>query len=109
MVLADYKLNILDRVTDTYFKNAARVKEAATAAAIEIIPCVCPMGYSSGLLAHDPNLAEGLPVKNAPFIVKNREATLAPDTAVRLQNGDLEEVNGNRFVGFSRPRQDNLR
>ena len=99
MVLADYKLNILDRVPQHYFKHAARVKQAADAAAIEIIPGVFPIGYSAGLLAHDPNLAEGLPVKDAIFVVKGREARLLPGT--RLVNGDLEETKGDRFVGFS--------
>ncbi len=83
------------------FKNVARVKEAAQAAGIEIIPCVFPIGYSAGLLAHDPNLAEGVPVQEVPFLVKGREAILAPDPAVRLVNGGLEEVKGDRFVGFS--------
>src|SRR3954465_2916169 len=70
MVLADYKFNILERLPPKYFQNVARVPAPAGAAAIELIPTVCPIGYSSGLLAHDPNLAEGLPVKAAPFVVK---------------------------------------
>jgi hypothetical protein len=101
VVLADYKLNILDRVPAHYFRNVERVKEAARAAGIEIVPAVFPIGYSSGLLAHDPNLAEGLPVKDAPFVVKGREAVLAPDPAARLVNGGLEEVKGDRFAGFT--------
>lgn len=101
LVLADYKLNILDRVPPNYFTNVARVKEAAAKANIEIIPAVFPIGYSAGLLAHDPNLAEGLPVKDAPFVVKGREAVLAPESAAPLTNGDLEQVKGDRFVGFS--------
>jgi len=101
VVLTDYKFNILDRMPDRYFKNVARVRAAATAAKIDIIPAVFPMGYSSGLLAHDPNLAEGLPVEQAPFLVKGREAVLVPDPASRLANADLEEVQGDRFVGFS--------
>src|SRR5262245_36594165 len=59
LVLADYKFNILDRMPPNYFKNVERVKEAAVAAKIEIIPTVFPIGYSAGLFAHDPNLAEG--------------------------------------------------
>lgn len=101
VVLADYKLNILDRVPAHYFKNVARVKEAADRARIEIIPCVFPIGYSAGLLAHDGNLAEGVPVKDAPFVVKGREAVPDADTAAKLLNGDLEEVKGDRFAGFS--------
>jgi hypothetical protein len=101
VVLTDYKFNILDRMPDRYFKNVARVRAAASAAKIDIIPAVFPMGYSSGLLAHDPNLAEGLPVEQAPFLVKGREGVLVPDPAPRLANADLEEARGDRFVGFS--------
>jgi hypothetical protein len=101
LVLADYKLNILDRVPANYFSNVKRVQEAAAKANIEIIPTVFPIGYSAGLLAHDPNLAEGLPVKEAPYVVKGRDAVLASEPVVKLTNGDLEEVKGDRFPGFS--------
>ncbi|OAI55171.1 hypothetical protein AYO44_00210 [Planctomycetaceae bacterium SCGC AG-212-F19] len=98
LVLADYKFNILGRMPPRYFHNVARVQKAAEAAKIEIIPAVFPIGYSAGLLAHDPNLAEGVPVKDAPFVVKGREAVLEP--TVTLRNGDLEQTNGDRFIGF---------
>jgi hypothetical protein len=101
VVLADYKLSILDRVPDHYFKNAARVRDAAKKAGIEIVPAVFPIGYSAGLLSHDPNLAEGLTVEDAPFVVRGREATLAADPEARLVNGDLEQTKGDQFVGFS--------
>src|SRR5262249_1793602 len=101
VVLADYKFNILERMPAKYVKNVERVKEAATAAGIEIIPTVFPVGYSDGLLHHDANLAEGVPVRDAPFIVKHSVATLVPDPAARLVNGDLQETKGDRFVGFA--------
>ncbi len=100
LVLADYKLAILDQMPPRYFKNVARVQGAARAAHLEVIPSVFPIGYSAGLLAHDPNLAEGLPVIDAPFVVKGREAILAPDPDTRIANGDLEDVKDNRFAGF---------
>jgi hypothetical protein len=100
VVLADYKLNILDRVPKHYFANAERVKKAARDNRIEIIPAVFPVGYSSGLLAHDPNLAEGLPVKDAPYVVKGGVAELVPEKGARLRNGSLEDVKGDRFVGW---------
>lgn len=101
VVLADYKFNILGRMPANYFRNVERLKKAAQTNKIEIIPCVFPIGYSDGLLAHDPNLAEGLPVKDAPFIVKGTHAILAPDKPVRLVNGGLEEARGDVFSGFS--------
>jgi hypothetical protein len=101
VVLADYKFNILDRVPAHYFDNVARVRQAAAKHHIELIPTVFPIGYSAGLLAHDPNFAEGVPVKEAPFVVRGSEAALGPDPSARLVNGDLEQVQGDRFAGFS--------
>jgi len=100
LVLADYKLAILDQMPLQYFQNVARVQDAARAAHLEIIPSVFPIGYSAGLLAHDPNLAEGMPVIDAPFVVKGREAVLAPDANTRIANGDLEDAKDNQFAGF---------
>jgi hypothetical protein len=99
IVLADYKLNILDRVPKHYFTNAEKVKKAAAAANIEIIPAIGGFGYSSGILAHDPNLAEGLPVKDAPYVVKNGVAVL--DSKIALKNGEFEEAKGDVFAGMS--------
>ncbi len=70
MLLADYKLQVLHRVTDNYFRNAEKVKAAAARAGIELVPAVFSIGYSNGHLSHDPNLAEGLPVVDQPFVVR---------------------------------------
>jgi hypothetical protein len=101
VVLADYKFNILGRMPANYFRNVERVKQAAAKSNIEIIPAVFPVGYSAGLLAHDANLAEGLPVKDVPFDVKDREAALVHDPASVVINGGLEDVKGDRFTGFT--------
>ncbi len=98
VALADFKFNVLDRVPDWYFKNLARVKKAADAAGLEVIPAVFPIGYSNGLLIHDPNLAEGLPVRDAPFVVKGDQAILRSDVA--LKNGGFEEAAGDRVAGL---------
>src|SRR5207249_6599 len=62
-----------------YFANIDRVKHVAAELSLEIVPAVFDIGYSNNLLWHDPNLAEGLPVKNALFVVRNGEARLVPD------------------------------
>jgi hypothetical protein len=100
IVLADFKLSILDAVTPNWFKNAERVKKAAAAANLEIIPAVFPIGYSSGLLFHDPNLAEGVPVRDAPFVVKGGRAVPVP-SGVAIKNGDFEAAKGDQFAGFA--------
>ncbi len=122
ILLSDYKLQILDRVPDFYFRNAARVKAAAARAGIEIIPAVFSIGYSNGHLAHDPNLAEGLPVVDQPYVVKEQSSASKPPgsgaakrpissgsrsrVAVhdartsQIPNGGLEETQGDRIAGF---------
>ena len=78
IMLADYKFQILDRMDERYFRNAERVKSAAARAGLEIIPAVFSIGYSNGILAHDPNLAEGIPASKVPHVVRDRVAVLEP-------------------------------
>ncbi len=100
VVLADYKLNILDRVPKHYFQNAERFKTVCHELDLEIIPAVMSFGYSDGILAHDPNLAEGLPAKNVPFVVRGMSAV--PEEAGRnLIPGDFEQHKGDTFSGWS--------
>jgi hypothetical protein len=92
IVLDDYKLQVLDRVPSRYFVNLAALKHSASELGLKIFPVVCPIGYSNGLLSHDPNLAEGVPVREAPFIVKNREARLMADAPVPLKGDQIVRV-----------------
>ncbi len=103
VLFTDYKLQILDRVIDRYFHNAARVKAAAAKANLELIPAVFSIGYSNGHLAHDPNLAEGLPVVDQSFVVrKDLEAVLTGTRGIaEYRNGNLEQTRGDRFSEFS--------
>ena len=99
VVLADYKLNILDRVPRHYFQNAEKLKSLCQELQLEIIPTVAPFGYSSGILAHDPNLAEALPVKHAPLVVRGNVA-LPPDAGRNLVPGDFDDYQGHQFSGW---------
>jgi hypothetical protein len=99
-LLADYKFLVLNRVIPQYFKNIERVRKRAAELDFELAPAVCPIGYSNGLLAHDVNLAEGIPVKDAPYVVKNGEAVLSPEPAVSMKNGGFEESKGDKMLGF---------
>ena len=67
---------------------------------MQLIVDVCPMGYAAEFLAADPNLAEGMPVRNATFVVK--DGKLVPwDDAARLVNGSLEQWKGDSPVGWT--------
>lgn len=100
VVLADYKLNVLERVPDYYFENARRFKQTADELHLEIIPAVAPFGYSEGILAHDPNLAEGLPARDVPLTVRGREAIVDSELKDPLPGGRFEEHRGEAFIGW---------
>jgi hypothetical protein len=92
LLLTDSKFTRLSEMPERYFKNASAVREAAKAAGISIIPTVCPVGYSNDILNKDPNLIEGMPVKNMPLVVKNRMAVLEPDSALTLKGADMSDL-----------------
>jgi len=74
--------------------NARKVRDACRRIGMKFIPCLFDVGMAqNGVLANDPNLAEGLPVMNAPFVVRNRALVPAEDPA-RILNGSFEEHNG---------------
>ena len=100
IVLSDYKFNIIDRMDAHYFANVEKVKATAKELGLDLYPTVCSIGYSNGLLAHDPNLAEGLPVKDALFVARGGHVELSPDPAAHLVNGDFMQFRGNTMTGW---------
>jgi hypothetical protein len=94
-------LDTLCKQSPDYFRRLDQVKGTCDRLGLELIPSVFSVGYGGGALAHNRQLAEGLPVVDAPFVVKNGQAQLAPDPAVRIVNGGFEEFYGNQFSGFS--------
>ena len=87
VLLTDSKFSNLQSERPAYVANVERLKKSASDHHIEIIPGVFPLGYSCSLLANDPNLAEGLPAKDALFVVKNGEARLEPDPVGAMVGG----------------------
>jgi len=101
VVLSDYKLGALDMQPPRYFENARAFIKTANDLGMDIYPAVAPIGYSSSLLSHNPNLAEGVPVRDAPFVVKGKIADLQIDSSTRLQNGDFEAAQNNKLSGWN--------
>src|SRR5947207_5963086 len=88
VLLADSKfakLGDLQGNEKRYFANVERVKKLAAELKLEIVPALFDIGYSNALLWHDPNLAEGLPVKDALFVVHDGQARLEPDPPVQFE------------------------
>jgi hypothetical protein len=100
IALADYKLNVLDRVSDRYFKNVARFKGVCDELGLEIVPCVASFGYSEGIYTHNANLMEGLPARDMPLRVKGDFAR-AEGTSHPQLRGTFEEAKGDQFSGWS--------
>jgi len=74
--------------------NVRKVRDACRRLGMKFIPCLFDVGMAGGgVLSNDPNLAEGLPVVKAPFVVRNGALVPADDSA-RISNGSFEERKG---------------
>jgi hypothetical protein len=85
-----------------YYRNAERVRKAAEAANIELIPLAMRInGYSNGTLANNPNLAEGMPVRDCVLEVQEGQPRVAESENL-LPFGDFEAFSiSNRPDGWS--------
>jgi hypothetical protein len=100
IVLSDGNLYDLERADASYRENLLTLQREAGRQGLDLIPCVMPIGYSGAILSVDPNLAEGLPVKDAVFVVHNGQAALRADPEEALPGGAFEEVDGDTFAGW---------
>lgn len=82
VLLADSKFSHLEDLPKSYFANVRRVQKIAADLHMEITPSLFAIGYSNDLLFHDPNLAEGLPVKGTLFECDGSEAHVVADPPV---------------------------
>ena len=72
-------LDSIDLKPPEYMARLQKVKAIFNEYHLEMIPNVFSAGYGGGILSHDKNLAEGLPVKDALYVVKGDEARLQPE------------------------------
>jgi hypothetical protein len=80
-----------------YDGNLKRLRQAARDLNLQFIISVCDQG--ADLLSGDPNLAEGMPVEDAPFLVKNHRLVPADDD-MKLVNPGLEAADNGRVPGW---------
>ena len=105
--ISDTKIAKFGLQGKTYTDNLEKFRKACTDEGMQLMIGTCPMGYANDFLAADPNLAEGHPVRNAVFLVK--EGKLVPvDDTIKLVNGSLEEWNGNTPVGWTVDQPDTM-
>lgn len=93
-------LENLDRASPDYINKLNALKGTADSLGLELYPAILTVGYASPMLARDPNLVEGLPVKDALYIANKGEAVLSPDPPVSLPGGDFESSAGDVLNGW---------
>ncbi len=98
--VVSFGLDTLCKREAAYFRRLEAIQRVCESNKLELIPSVFSVGYGGGILSHNPNLSEGLPVVDAGFVVAGNEARFVTDSTVRLVNGGFEEFNGNKFSGF---------
>ena len=102
----DARMSNIPSLDEAYARNVRKFRQACTDEGMTYIAAVCPMGYASELLAADPNLAEGMPVRGATFVVK--DGKLVPGDEVSLENGSLSEWKGNTPVSWTVDKPDTI-
>ncbi|SPE62459.1 putative glycosyl hydrolase [Verrucomicrobia bacterium] len=99
--MVSFGLDSLYQKSPDYFRRLEEVQRACERDRLELIPAIFSIGYGGGVLAHDPNLAEGLPVEDAPFVARGAEARFVEDKSVQLVNGGFEDWEGKKLKGFT--------
>ncbi len=99
--VVSFGLDTLCKKPPEFFRRLEAVRQVCEGDKVELIPSVFSVGYGSAALAHDRNLAEGVSVEDATFVVKGGEARFVADESVRLANGGFEESAGNKLKGFN--------
>lgn len=90
IVLTDSKFMRWDNLPKRYLENVRRTREACRRLKLDLVACVCPIGYSNDLLSRDPNLTEGLPAIKVAFVA--RDGKLVPAACpAKIVNGSFEE------------------
>jgi len=93
-------LDRLDRQPSEYLGRLTRVKDICKRHGVEIVPNIFSVGYGGSVLAYDRNLAAGIPVHDAPFLVEGNRARLDPDARAQISNAGFEQYEGHRLTGY---------
>ncbi len=101
VIVIDPKIGYINTFSeDSYYRNNLdQFFDYAVELGLDVYPTVANFGHSAPILYHNPNLAEGLPVKNAPFVVESKEGQLVlvndpEEDPLNIRNGNFESSTG---------------
>ncbi|MDD3468668.1 MAG: hypothetical protein PHE53_01650 [Thermoguttaceae bacterium] len=77
----------------------AKIRKTAEEKGIEIIPILWSIGYGT-MINENPNLAEGLPIRDLSMMVSDGRADSVSD-ACELPNGSMEQWKENRLTEYA--------
>lgn len=100
ILVADSKFSRLAQLDQRYFNHVERIKKLAAELPMKLVPAVCSVGYSNDILSLNPNLAEGLPVREALYVVRSGIAHHVPDSSSTDSNNALPSLREKRQWGF---------
>ena len=89
--VVSFGFDTLTKKSPDFLRRLDSIALACEKNRLELVPSLFSIGYGGGILAHNPNLAEGLPVVDAPLVVHGSQARLAPGNPVQFRNGDFED------------------
>ena len=111
VLLEDPNFGRLPLMDAEYYRHLDRIRTAAAERKIDLVPAMFQIGHSENLLSQDPNLAEGLPVREQLFVVQggvarvqadppvgfrpdwdHRDPAMSPDWVVKDPQGKLARV-----------------
>lgn len=84
-----------------YVRRLLHLKKVCDNESVELIPLGFNASRANGVLAHNKNLAAGLPVHDALYVAGDREAHFVSDSPARLLNGSFEDQMANLPANFS--------
>ena len=97
--ISDTKFSKLHLTDDKYKLAVQAFRKLCKDEGLKLVVSVGAFGYCETFLSHDPNLAEGQPVRKAQFVVKDGKLVPSDDTP-KLVNGSFEDLKGAEPAGW---------
>ncbi|MBN2290287.1 MAG: hypothetical protein JXQ83_13215, partial [Candidatus Glassbacteria bacterium] len=100
-IILQGQLDRLEMKSPEYFTRLKEVEKFCNQYGVELIADVMSAAWGDAVYLRDKNLAAGLPVRDALFVVKDAQATLVADPPVGIINGGFENYRGKKIAGFT--------